>query len=417
MLASYTVNEFGDSFAIVALAVLVYDRTGDVAPTAALFLAGKFLPALIAPFLTASLDQVAVRRTLPWLYAIEAAVFVALAAIADGEFLLAAVLALAVVDGVIALTGRGLTRGAIASILQPAHLLREGNALLNIGFAVAAVGGSALAGILVTEAGLAVALLVDAASFLVIAAVLALTQDLPKPVGKTERSIDRLRAGLAFARGNERVRLLLGGQSLALILFTLIIPIEVIYAKESLGSTSAGFGFLLASWGAGIVIGSLIYTIVRDRSAALLILLSTAAIGLAYLGMAAAQSLAIACLLSVLGGAGNGVQWVSVMTALQEATPPDYQARVVGLLESALAAMPGVGYLIGGGLTALGSPRTAYAVAGAGTLVLVLVAMVVLRQMRLDRPRRRQEDLPPLATPPLHPPADARGVAIDAGER
>ena len=66
----------------------------------------------------------------------------------------------------------------------------------------------------------------------------------------------------------------------------------------------------------------------------------------------------------MLGGTGNGIQWVSVMTALQEATPPDYQARVVGLLESALAAMPGVGYLIGGILTAVGSPRTAYAVAG-----------------------------------------------------
>ena len=39
------------------------------------------------------------------------------------------------------------------------------------------------------------------------------------------------------------------------------------------------------------------------------------------------------------------------MTALQEATPSDYQARVVGLLESSLAAMPGVGYLIGGILT------------------------------------------------------------------
>ena len=67
--------------------------------------------------------------------------------------------------------------------------------------------------------------------------------------------------------------------------------------------------------------------------------------------MAGAQSLFYACLLSVLGGTGNGIQWVSVMTALQEATPQDYQARVVGLLESALAAMPGVGYLIGGVLT------------------------------------------------------------------
>ena len=44
----------------------------------------------------------------------------------------------------------------------------------------------------------------------------------------------------------------------------------------------------------------------RNRSAAGLILLSTAAIGLAYLGMAGAQSLFVACLLSVLGGTGNG---------------------------------------------------------------------------------------------------------------
>jgi MFS family permease len=417
LLASYTVNEFGDSLGIVALAVLVYDRTGDVAPTAALFLAGKFLPAFLAPFLTAKLDQIAVRRTLPWIYVIEAGVFVGLAAIAEGEFLLGAVLILAVVDGAIAVTARGLTRSAIASILQPAHLLREGNALVNIGFAVAAVGGSALAGVLISEVGLGVALLANAASFLVIAVVLALARDLPAPQGESERWLERLHGGLAFARRDTRVRMLLGGQSVALILFTLIIPIEVIYAKESLGTTSAGFGFLLAAWGAGIVAGSLVYVGLRDRSPANLILLSTAAIGLAYLGMAVAQTLFAACLLSVLGGIGNGIQWVSVMTALQEATPADHQARVVGLLESSLAAMPGVGYLLGGVLTAVGSPRTAYAVAGIGTLILVLAAMVVLRQIRLGRPRRRQEDLVRKHPSSLPPPADPHEVAVDVGDR
>ena len=78
--------------------------------------------------------------------------------------------------------------------------------------------------------------------------------------------------------------------------------------------------------------------------------------------MATAETLLVACLVSVVGGAGNGVQWISVVTALQEATPADYQARIVGLLESLGAAMPGVGYLLGGALVALGSPRTAYAV-------------------------------------------------------
>jgi MFS family permease len=417
LLSSYTVNEIGDSVGIVALAVLVYDRTGDVAPTAALFLAAKFLPALVAPFLTARLDQVAVRRTLPWLYAVEALVFFALAWISTAEFALAIVLALALVDGAIAVTARALTRGAIASILQPAHLLREGNALLNFGFAVAAVGGSALAGLLISEIGLSAALLADAASFVAIAIVLAFTRDLPRPQGEPQATLERLRSGLAFARREPRVRLLLGGQSLALILFTLIIPIEVIYAKESLGTTSAGFGILLASWGAGIVAGSLVFVGVRDRPPSKLILLSTAAIGLAYLGMAGAESLFVACLLSVLGGMGNGIQWVSVMTALQEATPSDYQARVVGLLESALAAMPGVGYLIGGVLTAVGSPRTAYAVAGIGTLVLVLAAMVALRSMRLGRPTRREGDLASPAPPRLHGPPDPREVTLDTSDR
>jgi predicted MFS family arabinose efflux permease len=417
MLASYTVNEFGDSFAIVALAVLVYDRTGDVAPTAALFLAGKFLPALVSPFFTARLGQLAVRRTLPLIYLAEAAVFAALALLSEGRFVLAPVLLLALLDGTLAVTARGVTRGAIAAVLQPRKLLREGNALLNIGFALAAVGGSALAGLVISEFGIDVALWIDAASFLAIALILAVTKDLPRPSGEREPWLAHLRSGLRFARRHRRVRLLLGGQAIALVLFTLIIPIEVIYAKESLGTTSAGFGVLLASWGAGIVAGSLLYVEVRDRSAAHLILLSTAAIGLAYLGMAAAQSLFVACLLSALGGTGNGIQWVSVVTALQEATPAEYQARVVGLLESSLAAMPGVGYLIGGALTALGSPRTAYAVAGIGTLALVLVATVMLRQMRLDRIRRRREDLPPPGAPPLRPPADPHEITVDVGER
>ena len=44
------------------------------------------------------------------------------------------------------------------------------------------------------------------------------------------------------------------------------------------------------------------------------------------------------------------------MTALQEATPDDLQARITGLLESIASAMTGVGFLIGGVVTAIASP-------------------------------------------------------------
>src|SRR3954465_9979399 len=99
LLSSYTLNELGDSVALVALAVLVYDRTEAVAPTAAFFLVAKFLPALLSPALTARIDQISVRRSLPVLYTIEATAFFVLALIARGDFILAAVLALGLLDG------------------------------------------------------------------------------------------------------------------------------------------------------------------------------------------------------------------------------------------------------------------------------------------------------------------------------
>ena len=279
-------------------------------------------------------------------------------------------LALGAVDGTLAITGRGLTRGAVGGAAAAKGLLTEGNALMNLGFAASSVFGAALAGALIAAFGVSVALLVDAASFALIAVVLVVARDLPEPEHEDrtpwrERFVD----GLEFVRDFRPVRTLLIGQSLALICFTIVVPIEVIYAKESLGTTNAGFGILMSSWGAGIVIGSLLFLLLKRRSGLLIILISSAAVGFAYLGMSQAGTLAVACAFSVLGGAGNGVQWVAVMTALQEATPPEFQARMAGLLESLGAAMPGVGFLLGGTIVALGSPRTAFAIAGAGILV------------------------------------------------
>jgi MFS family permease len=377
LLGSYTINDLGDSIGVVALAVLVFDRTHEVAPTAGFFLAAKFLPALVATGLTAHVDRLPLRRTLPAIYVVEAALFAALAFLAQkDQFVLALVLALALIDGTLAITGRGLTRGAVAAVLQPRALLKEGNALMNLGFAASSVFGAAIAGGLIAAFGLSVALLVDAASFLVIAVWLAGSHELPRlEHAEYQRWHVRLRAGLSFARTQRPIRTLLIGQSLALICFTIVVPIEVIYAKQTLGTTSAGYGVLLSAWGAGIVLGSLLFLALKHKTGFTLILVSSAAVGLAYLGIAQAGTLLVACLMSVVGGMGNGIQWVAVMTALQEATPADYQARMAGLMESIGAAMPGLGFLLGAVLVTLGSPRTAFAVAGAGILALVAVAL------------------------------------------
>ena len=186
-------------------------------------------------------------------------------------------LVLGLVDGTLAITGRGLTRGAVATMLQPHGLIAEGNALMNLGFAASSVFGAALAGGLIAFFGLSVALLVDAASFLIIALV---ARDLQAPPpARAHRLPAVARAASApgcrsRARTGSCARCSIG-QSLALICFTLVVPIEVIYAKETLGTTSAGFGVLLSAWGAGIVLGSVLFIGLKHRTGFGLIMIST----------------------------------------------------------------------------------------------------------------------------------------------
>ena len=371
LLFSYTTNSIGDYVGLVALALLVYGETRDPLATTALFIAAQFLPAFLSPMLTAHVDQRSLRAVLPAIYAAESVLFAVLALLVS-SFWLPAVLLLALVDGVLMLTARGLSRGAVNAVLQPRGLLREGNGVLNMGFAAASVGGAALGGLLVDLFGIETALLVDAASFAVIAVVLATCGNLPRPESdEREPMLQRTREGIRYVRESRLARFLIAGEGLAVVFFTLIVPIEIVYAAETLKTDDLGYGILLSSWGAGIVLGSLVFLGVRRSSARVLILGSTLAIGSAYLGMAVARELWVACAFSVLGGLGNGIQWVSVMTVLQESTPNDLQARVTGLLESVSAAMTGVGFLIGGVITAITEPPTAFAVSGIGVLLIV----------------------------------------------
>ena len=127
--ASYTLNELGDWFGIIALSVLVFDRTGSAMATTALFLGTRFLPAALAPALVARIERTAPQFGLAAIYSVEAAAFGVLAFLAH-HFSLAAVVAIATIDGTLALAGRSLTRAVVVALLEPVGELRSGNAIL-----------------------------------------------------------------------------------------------------------------------------------------------------------------------------------------------------------------------------------------------------------------------------------------------
>ena len=389
--ASYGVNEMGDWMGIVALSVLVFDRTGSAMATAALFLGTRFLPALIAPILVARVEQPPPRFALPVIYCGEAAAFGALALFAGDNFLIVGVVVLATVDGALALAGRALTRAVVAALLEPTGELRAGNAVLNIAFTASAAIGPAIAGLVVAGFGVQTALLLDAASFYAIAWILLTAGPLPQAEPDPGRVRDRVRAGIAYIREMATLRRLLIAQGAAFVFFAAVIPIEVIYSKQTLGAGDSGYGLLLASWGVGMVFGSVVFARVRRTPLPALLFFSTLAVGVGYLGLAAAPTLAFACGASVIGGAGNGVQWVSAISAVQELTVAGMQARVMSVLESIGAAMPGLGYLLGGVIASAVSPRATFLVAGIGVFAIVAVATPL---MGTKWPERREKTGP-----------------------
>jgi predicted MFS family arabinose efflux permease len=367
---TYTLNELGWGFGTVALGLVVFDHTHSALATTALWLCTLLLPALVGPAATARLDRAAVRRALPALYLAEALVFVALALLSSAPWL-PLVLALAALDGILALVGRALTRAAVAATLKPDGLLEAGNTLVNVSFSLCFAIGPALGGLVVAGYGVSAALWVSAAIFLAMTATLATSRALPPAHAQAgEGWLTRLRAGLGHALGNPAIRRILGAHAAAITCAAMISPVEVIWAREVLGGGDGAYGVVLSAWGAGTLLtGLLLVAMWRRAPVVTRIPLAAATMGAGYVVMTLATSLPLGALGCFIGGAGNGFYFVSVIQAVQERVDDEFQGRVMGLLESTTAGCYGIGFLLAAALTELASVRVTFAATAAGVLL------------------------------------------------
>jgi Major Facilitator Superfamily len=406
LLVAYTLNELAYSIGSLVLAVLVYRRTGSAFGAAGFFLSAQFVPALISPWIVARIDQRSPRAILPLLYALEAVAFASLAVVAS-NFRLVPLLALAVIDGVLALTARAIARAATVAVTAPAGLLREGNALSNASFSICFMAGPALAAVIASNGGTVAALLTNSGLFAVMALVLLTASGLPKAAGERSATSGRLRAALAHAARRPAIRVLLGLQAVALLFFTLSIPVEVVFALHVLHAGQGGYGALLSTWGGGTVAGSAVYARWRALPPRVLIALGAAALGAGFLVMAAAPELAVALVGAAIAGVGNGVEAVAARTTLQEHVEERWMAMMMSLNESMYQAIPGAGIVLGGALAALATPRIALAVAGAGSLGITVIAWAVLTPRRVLAPVVEDPDANGLPPSPPSPPSPA----------
>jgi predicted MFS family arabinose efflux permease len=389
IIGAYTVNRLGTWFGFVALSVAVFNHTHSAVAVAALLISGQALPAFAAPALAARVEASQRRGVLSGLYLFEGIVTTLLAVLL-WHFWLPAILILAALDGTAALAASALLRAETAraareqaelewdaargkdleSFTQAAE--RQANATLNIAFSATFMLGPAIAGVVVATAGAPAALFIDAASFLICGTMLF---DLrPHSKEAEEASVrERLRAAWQYVNSLRILRALLLAEAIALVFFDAAGPIEVAYAKATLHAGDRGYGLLLASWGVGVVIGSLVFARSPKRGLGAMLTVGTLAMGFAYIAFSVAGTLGVACIAAVLGGVGNGVEWASVISLVQRLTPSALHGRLMSAVESIGALALAFGLSLGGALVALSSPRTAFLVVGIGATAMTFV--------------------------------------------
>ncbi|MFL5824155.1 MAG: MFS transporter [Solirubrobacteraceae bacterium] len=413
LLLAYGLTEIAWTVVSLALAVMVYNRTGSALGAAGFFICAQFVPAFFAPPLVARVDRRAPRQALLVLYALEAGLFALLAWLV-GRIGVGWVLALALIDGIIALVVRSLARAATVAVTAPPGLLREGNALTNTVFSICLVAGPAIGGVIVAVGSTRTALVAGAAMVMLIAVALATAHGLPDAVGEDSPSKGRLKAALRYVRGQPAIRTLLALQIIGLVFFTMSIPVELVLAQHTLHAGASGYAALLTTWGGGAVAGSLIFARWRHRSSWLLIASGAGGLGVGFLIMATAPTLAVAAVGAVVAGAGNGIHAVAARTALQEHVKPQWMALVMSLNESIGQALPGVGILLGGAVAQIDGARTAFLLAGAGSLVVAAAVCLVLRHSLDAAPGAEPLPVGPLTFAAQRDRANAHRDAADA---
>jgi predicted MFS family arabinose efflux permease len=167
----------------------------------------------------------------------------------------------------------------------------------------------------------------------------------------------------------------------------------VVYASQSLGLGTGGYGLLLAASGAGGLLSAVFNGQLATSRRVTLVVASAAVLACAsQFVYASSDVLALALLVTVAGGAGLVCSEVIAETVLARVTPRETLGRVAGLFNaSSIGAMVG-GAVLASILVKATSLQSSFWTLGAVTVLVAVVACSGLRGLD-EASRRRTEAL------------------------
>lgn len=384
LLASSVLSITGDQVARIAVALLVYERTGSSFAAAATY-ACSYLTWLVGGLVLSTVaDRVPRRRLMVWCDLLRAAA-VALLLVPQAPVALVFVVLLLV--GVLS-PPFDAAKSAVLPEVLPGDAYTVGNGLQSSVFQAANALGFVLGGAAVALVGIRGALALDALSFLLSAALLATgVRERPMPPRDGASLLTDTAAGVGLVTRDQDLRRLLAfGLLGAVVLIApegLAVPVAAdlhLGAPNASATAAYSAGLLTAAAPAGFLVGSaLLLRLPQARRVARMPAMVVGAGAALLLTPALAQvsgTLGTVLVALAWGGAGAGSAMLLVANAAyMRAVPVAMRARAFGVANTALMVLQGLLLLTMGALAELVDP--AWVVAAAGAAALVAVAPLV----------------------------------------
>jgi MFS family permease len=389
------ISFLGDSLGLIALLLYTASHFGSGLAVALLMIAGDFVPSLLSPVAGAISDRWDRRAVLISCELVQGGLIAVIAVTLPSLPLL---LVLVAVQSAVAAVFQPASRSAVPSVVPDADLERA-NAAIGFG-----TNGMDSAGPLAGAALLAVLsvrelLLIDAATFVISALLLAtLPALLPtRPAAKDAAAkqsavvlLAQARDGLRYIWQDKVIRIVTLAFC-AVVLFNGVDDVALVFlARHTLHGSASAASLVYAGAGLGLLAGFLLIARAVPRLA--LPLLIVAGYAVSSLGnLLTGLSFAILAALGfqVVRGLGIAAMDVGHNTVIQRTVPAEMLGRVFGNVYGAVGAAAGLSYVFGGLLLDATNARVTLIVAGSGGLVAAAAAAVVLpRAIRARSPGR-----------------------------
>jgi MFS family permease len=370
-------SALGDWIALVPLTLYLQKTTGSGMTIALLYFAFWAPSVVLAGHAGLLADRYDPRRVLLIVSVAQAAVAVVLA-FAGGT---AVILVLAALLGIGFAVAQPAEFALVPRVAGEARLALANGRVETArygGFAVGPVVG----GVLAAAGGVEVAMLVNAATFLVVgAAAMIVRCPHSEFCLAPEPAVGRAWAGAKYLVQERVLAVVMTVAFVSLLFMTTNWAANVFFAKDDLGLGDVGYGLLLTSWTVGMVLGATLLPR-RIRSGALavgaLVAIVVQGAGLAAPALWLAPVLAFAFFF--VGGVAHGTKNVLVRTLIHERVPSSLHGRAFAAYNGLRNAAELVALVAGGLLvTAIGA-RWTMLVAGAIPVAAGLVALAVSRR-------------------------------------